>query len=38
MDVYVMYRHADGDITNSIGTTADLDAFDMVITGARIQF
>jgi predicted porin len=38
MDLYIMYRHADGDLTNSVGTTADLDAFDMVITGARIQF
>jgi hypothetical protein len=38
MDLYVIYRHADGDLTNSIDTTADLDAFDMVITGARIQF
>jgi predicted porin len=38
MDLYVIYRHADGDLTNSIGTTAELDAFDMVITGARIQF
>jgi predicted porin len=38
MDLYVIYRHADGDLTNSVGTTADLDAFDMVITGARIQF
>jgi hypothetical protein len=38
MDLYVMYRHADGDITNSVGDTADLDAFDMVITGAMIKF
>ncbi|AGK57720.1 hypothetical protein HYPDE_30228 [Hyphomicrobium denitrificans 1NES1] len=38
MDLYVMYRHADGDLTNSVNVTADLDAFDMVITGARIQF
>jgi len=38
MDLYVIYRHADGDLTNSIDTTADLDAFDVVITGARIQF
>lgn len=38
MDLYVIYRHADGDLTNAAGATANLDAFDMVITGARIQF
>jgi predicted porin len=38
MDLYVIYRHADGEMTNGLGYTADLDAFDMVITGARIQF
>jgi predicted porin len=38
MDLYVMYRHADGDLTNSVGATADLDAFDMVIGGALIKF
>ena len=36
MDLYVMYRHADGDVTNAApATTAqNLDAFDMVIMGA----
>lgn len=38
MDLYVIYRHAEGDTTNSGGATATLDDFDMVITGARIQF
>jgi hypothetical protein len=38
MDLYVVYRHADGDLTNSVGATADLDAFDMVIGGALIKF
>jgi predicted porin len=39
MDLYVMYRHAEGDyITNAAGAKASLDDFDMVISGARIQF
>ncbi|MGE0053286.1 MAG: porin [Hyphomicrobium sp.] len=38
MDLYLIYRHADGNTTNSVGDTLDLDAFDMVMTGARIQF
>jgi predicted porin len=38
MDLYVIYRHADGEITNDVGTKIGLDNFDMVITGARIQF
>jgi hypothetical protein len=33
MDLYVMYRHAEGDVDDTA-----LDEFDMVITGARIQF
>jgi len=37
MDLYVIYRHAEGDLTFTDGT-ASLDDFDMVITGARIQF
>lgn len=39
MDLYVIYRHAEGDVR--VGTAAvntELDDFDMVITGARIQF
>jgi hypothetical protein len=38
MDLYLIYRHADGDITNVIGDTANLDSFDMVIGGALIKF
>ncbi len=38
MDLYVIYRHADGDVTNFGGLNAKLDNFDMLITGARIQF
>lgn len=37
MDLYVIYRHAEGDVTNANGTI-DLDDFDMLISGARIQF
>ena len=36
--LYVVYRHADGETTNNAGATVDLDAFDMVITGAKINF
>ncbi len=39
MDLYLIYRHADGDVL--VGTNAastKLDDFDMLITGARIQF
>ena len=38
MDLYVIYRHSEGDFTNGAGTNFDLDDFDMVISGARIQF
>ena len=38
MDVCVMYRHADGDLTSSAGGSVNIDAFDMVITGARILY
>ncbi len=38
MDLYVIYRHSEGDFTNAAGTNFDLDDFDMVISGARIQF
>ena len=38
MDLYVIYRHAEGDLDATGGATVDLDDFDMVITGARIQF
>ncbi len=38
MDMYVIYRHADGDFTNAAGANIKIDDFDMVITGARIQF
>lgn len=38
MDLYALYHHADGDVTNQAGDTLKLDAFDMVIAGARINF
>ncbi len=38
MDVYVIYRHAEGDYTNTAGAKVEIDDFDMVISGARIQF
>jgi predicted porin len=38
MDLYVIYRHAEGDVTNGNDLVTSLDDFDMVITGARIQF
>jgi predicted porin len=38
MDLYVIYRHADGDFRNGENTKFSLDDFDMVISGARIQF
>jgi predicted porin len=38
MDLYVIYRHAEGDYTKTDGTNVSLDDFDMVISGARIQF
>jgi hypothetical protein len=36
MDLYVMYRHAEGETTKD--DFGSLPEFDMVITGARIQF
>lgn len=38
MDFYVLYRHTEGEFTDTNGVKTDLDDFDMVITGARIQF
>jgi len=38
LDLYAIYRHTDGDASTENGLTTDLDEFDMVITGARIQF
>ncbi len=38
MDLYVIYRHADGDVTSTTGVKTNLDDFDMIMTGARIQF
>jgi hypothetical protein len=37
MSLYAQYRHSDGD-TKKGTTTTDLDEFDMVITGAKINF
>lgn len=38
MDLYLIYRHADGDSTDNKGVTTGLDDFNMVIAGGRIQF
>jgi predicted porin len=38
MDLYVIYRHAEGDSRNVNNVKLNLDDFDMLITGARIQF
>jgi len=46
MDLYVVYRHADGNLTlgsavaglGAAGTTVGIDDFDMVIGGAMIKF
>lgn len=38
MDLYVIYRHAEGDVTTVGSGFKNLDDFDMVISGARIQF
>ncbi|MFM7085158.1 MAG: porin [Hyphomicrobium sp.] len=37
-ELYLMYRHSDGDFTKFDGTNINLDALQMVITGARVQF
>ncbi len=37
MTLYALYRHYDGEFTTGMTTTA-LDAFDVVITGAKINF
>ncbi|MGE3228338.1 MAG: porin [Hyphomicrobium sp.] len=37
MSFYAVYRHYEGDITDG-GATTNLDDFDMVITGAKINF
>lgn len=38
MDLYVIYRHAEGDVTTFNGDKTGVDDFDVVISGARIQF
>jgi hypothetical protein len=38
MDLYVVYRHGEGDITNADNVGVNLDAFDAVQMGALIQF
>lgn len=38
MDVYMIYRHADGEVTGTNGAKVNLDDFDMLMAGARIQF
>ena len=37
MTLYAVYRHFDGDFAKT-GTSTDLDALDMLITGAKINF
>ena len=37
LTLYALYRHSDGDITTGAGKIG-LDAFDMVITGAKMNF
>ncbi len=37
LTLYAQYRHFEGEFTNG-GTTTDLDDFDMVITGAKLNF
>lgn len=38
MDLYVVYRHAEGDITNTADETLSIDDFDAVQMGALIKF
>jgi hypothetical protein len=38
MDLYVMYRHAEGDYTDTHSVNNDINNFDMVIGGALIKF
>ncbi len=38
MDLYAIYRHSEGDYTTTGGVFVPIDDFDMVISGARIQF
>lgn len=38
MDLYIMYRHTEGDYMSGVATSTDLGEFDQVISGARIQF
>ena len=38
MDLYLIYRHADGDTTDFKGVKTKLDDFDMVMGGAMIRF
>lgn len=38
MELYLLYRHTEGELTSSVGTKRDVDDFDMLITGARISF
>lgn len=38
MDLYVIYRHTEADVSTTAGNKIGIDDFDMVMTGARIQF
>lgn len=38
MILYIYYRRAEGDFVNAAGTKFDLDDFDLVVTGGKINF
>ena len=38
MDLYLVYRHGEGEYTDNTNTVNKLDAFDTVVGGALIQF
>ncbi len=38
LTLYVFYRKASGDFTDSAGTKFDLDDFDLIVTGGKINF
>ena len=38
LDLYIQYRHADGDIISTNGTRTSIDDFDAVIAGALMKF
>ena len=38
VQMYAIYRHGDGDTTNSVGVTRRIDDFDSVIFGSKVTF